>query len=324
MRNRVFRWTLGAVVSAFVTGVLVLQTTPERFHHLLSRVDPYFMGVALAVYLVCNLVRTMRFNELAGGGGPGLAKMYYLNAQYNFYTAIFTGVGEFSYPVILNRRHGVPFGAGMENLLVARAYDALFLAAAFSTSVVMLFTGSAQRAGVYIAVLLAAVTLLVAYGSGAVASFAQGAVGGLARRTGWISAGRVERILVDMGRSLSEGRRASVHIRLFLYTAVMWFAACFVFFCIFKSLGVGLAPLQTVFVATAVNLMSVVPVATIGGLGVKEAGVAGALVMLGFGKEEAVPLGMLARLFSLSFLFVLLAAAFVIGRAGGYREGTGR
>lgn len=314
LKSKGLRYGVAVVFSSVILIYLFLYISPDRVWSLLSVAHLPYIGVALVCYLGGNAFKALRFNYLIKDRSPSFVKMYYLNSKYNFYTSMIAGVGELSYPIMLKKMFGVSTGVGASSVVLTRIYDLLFLGMSFIFAVSILLSGKAMKISVVIAIGLCIFMIVLAYGSDHIAVLAARTVqllfGGKDRK--FIN--KVVASLNDMSVSLRSNKSLAVHMRLFLSTVPIWILVFFVFFFLFLAFNVNLTLVQVIFVGASVNLMGALPVKAIGGLGFLEAGLAGVLLLLGFEKYQAVSLGLLVRLLSFSYLFVLVAFASVAYR----------
>ena len=118
-------------------------------------------------------------------------------------------------------------------------------------------------------------------------------------------AARIKQLLTSFGL---DNRRK---IFFFLFTIAAWLMSFFIYYSIFKSLHKDISAVSTVFLVTGVSLISILPLQTIGGLGLNEAGLTGLLMFSGHDAAAAAALGVSVNLLHL-VLSVILPIPFVL------------
>lgn len=320
LKSRMLRWGAGAVLSIVILTYLIVYVSTDRAWSLLSTISLLYAALALISYLISNAVKALRFNYLIASCNPSFVKMFYLNSQYNFYTAMIAGIGELSYPLMLKKMFGVPSGVGVSSVVLTRIYDLLFLSMVFVFAISSFLTGHMMKVALLTTISISVLMLVLAYFSDIFAKYLEGIFSLLFVKTGWSFTGRIARTLCDLSVELRQTKKLEIHMHLFLYTVLAWIFVFIVFYLLFMAFGVQLSLVQVTFIGAAFNLIGVLPIKTFGGLGYLEAGLAGILLLLGFEKYLAVSLGILVRLLSFSFVFIMLFIGFLGYKVFFWRE----
>jgi hypothetical protein len=104
-----------------------------------------------------------------------------------------------------------------------------------------------------------------------------------------------------------------IYLCLSIHTLFIWTSSLLFFFYAFKAFSSPISLFHAMFIASAMNLTVLLPITTIGGFGVKEAVLAGLLIVAGlFDYKSAITLGIMVRMVSFAANFVLLGFAFLV------------
>ncbi len=101
---------------------------------------------------------------------------------------------------------------------------------------------------------------------------------------------------------------------LMLYTGLAWASEAGRLYCVIRSLGVAITPLEALFIVAAISLALIVP--TPGGLGGVEAAFLGVLPLFGVATQVAVVVAFMDRLISYYGIIAAGLPAFVLSRRG--------
>lgn len=110
-----------------------------------------------------------------------------------------------------------------------------------------------------------------------------------------------ETLLASAKASLAEESTQRSAFVLFLMTLLIWSCYFSVFYCLMLAIGMDVSPFLTVAVVSGMTLTSIIPIQTVGGLGLIEIGQSSLYVLAGLSISEAA-----SRSLTVSALFLLL------------------
>ena len=262
---------------------------------------------AYVLFLVTNICKTVRFRLLLGKVIVNFSKLYFLIALYNFITTFFPGgLGEASYPWLLKRNNVSNVGVGITSVVMTRMYDCIFLSIVLLVSTLQLFSfvSAGQSIFVFFAFLIICIVFLLFFDK--IILIFDKIVCALVSGTRFCSVYNDISFVDDILASVVSSKSMKVHFWFFLTTFVVWVLALSFYKLTFYAFSAPLGFVHVMFVTAVLNLISVVPLNTIGGIGVKEATLSGVLIYFGLPPKEAISLAMAVQVATLPANFVLL------------------
>lgn len=277
----------------------------------LEEVSFFFLFSAMSAYFLSNIIKTIRFRLLLAKSRISFDVLFHVTASYNFLTAILpAGSGELSYPLLLKQKTGSSIGFGLHSVLVTRIADLLVIVLGCIYSWALLIPFIPMQ----LVIVITAGTIFivsVCFYYGEASKHLDDFIHMVEVKTKFKPLRAVGNILNDMNGEYRTLKKEKMIYKILLCSCFQWILAFLSFYLIFRAFNTEITFLQALYIVTSLNLLSILPVNTIGGIGIKEAALAGLLLLIGFGKEEALSLGILVRLMSLLFLFILMIVAFV-------------
>ena len=297
-------WGLAIGISlALLLAVLAQVDWQEAIQMLHQAAWPFVFG-AIFLLMVEGVVTAIRIGVFTPSR-PGFATCLQVNAHYVLLLILLPArLGEMGAVLLFRRHFRQGAGAALMSVLSQRLFDLAILGSLFlllGLSLASLLT--AFQTAFLAAALLICLPLGLFYLDRplAVAAIA------LRRKHGPRPSGFRHHIL----RLLLQARiwhRHGLTRRTLLYgialTAAKWACNLGSLALLFFAIHLSLTPMESTWVASAYNLLAVLPIQTVGGLGIGEAGLAGLLTLNGLPLGLAVGASLLVRL-------VLIAAPFL-------------
>jgi len=297
-------------VSIGILALLFWQIDPETLRRPLAAMSLPSLAAPIGLFAVALMLNGLRLRALANGEGrQDRAPWFRLAALHQSLVMLAPGgLGDLTFPALAGRLAGLNPLAGIRTLLAFRIQD-LWTLLVFGISALLLSLARLERET---ALLFAIVPL--ALGSLHFADDLTRAALRLGIRCAALAPRfirarmepRLARFASDLSETLSHRRRAASA----LLTLGAWTATLIAFHALFLAAGFELPLVHTILLLVGVNLVGAVALFTIAGLGVAEAGLAGLLMALGTGREEALALALVVRPAS---LICLLAACLLVG-----------
>ena len=308
-RSRVLLNVVTVVVTAFFSYIALSNIDLNKVWHTLQTCDLWWLLPALAVFMLGNLARALRWQSLfAPERRPPLAPV--ANAMFvgYFYNNILPArAGEpIRIIVLANRSEAAPVEI-VGTVVLERLYDVLAILVVFFVAEPWLphvsWFGAAAVAAIVLAVGIAAVaTVLVVYGDRPV----RWLLGPLSRLR-WISADRLERTVVELVHGLSGLRRPAVALQAFFWTTVAWLLSAFAAWLVTLAFPLDLPFSAGILLVVAVGLGMILP-SPPAAVGVFEGAALIALKAYGIPHDEALPYALVLHV--LNFVpFVVIGAA---------------
>lgn len=303
-RGSLLLWGLAIGGSlALLLGVLLQVDWHAAASMLRLAAWPFVLG-ALALLMVEGIVTALRIGVFTPSR-PGFATCLKVNAHYVLLLMLLPArLGEMGAVLLFRRYFRQGAGAALMSVLSQRLFDLAILGSLFMllglslASLLTFFQTAFLAAGLLVCLPLGLFYLDRPLAAAAIA---------LRRKHGPRPSGFRHHVL----RLLLQARiwhRHGLNRRTLLYgialTATKWACNLSSLALLFFAIHLALTPLESAWVASAYNLLAVLPIQTVGGIGLGEAGLAGLLAINGLPLGLAVGASLLVRL-------VLIAAPFL-------------
>lgn len=330
-RSAVWIWGVSILVSGAALAWVLSQLDLSDLARVLTNVKPGFMTLALAALVTETVLASVRLRVLlAPRPAAGFADCVKMTSLHGVYLVLLPArIGELAYLLLLNRIARQRLGAAVGNLVYQRLSDTVVLAVLFLSTVLLAFMEHARSIVLW---------FIIAGGSAAVLACWLS----LPRLLTMVSViclqwfgrrARLARTVVLLALQASRWSRRIMRIQVRLSVLALtfgaWLAAAATVVCLFHAFNAALDWEQMVLAGIAVQVIGAIPVYTVGGLGVAEAGLAGVLMAFDVETARAVTLALAVRLALvlgqvavLALVFPVAAAAGHLAPASGARPGT--
>ena len=292
---------LSILVAVLAYSLVFRGTSLGAMGAAFRAIEEQWLAGSLALMALLQLLRLWRWGLLVRAVQPVSAGSVARIGSIGFMaTDLFPlRLGEFVRPVLLDRRAGVPFGAGMATILVERFLDVLALLALLFATLALadLPTTLPQLGGWTIdleaarGILLAAVLLLAVPVLGLLVA-GDRAVALADRATGFLPGGlraKVLALLESFVQALRAIGRPGTLTLAALLSGAAWLVSSGVAWLLLQAFGFdSFGPIEAAVVTLFVAVALMMP-APAGGVGVFEAGAAVALLFYGVDASNAAP-----------------------------------
>ncbi|MEM7405643.1 MAG: lysylphosphatidylglycerol synthase transmembrane domain-containing protein [Pseudomonadota bacterium] len=289
-------WLAGLVMVMTVLATVYALTDPATLSARFASVR-WSWFVAAAILLLSEGCFTAWRLRVFTPGPPSFRACLHISAWFVlFLVALPARVGEVAAAFLLKHFAGQSTAPALTNLLTQRALDLMFLIAVF-----LLLSAAVSSLPSGPEVLGLAIALFVALAIGVwrleqLLALAANAT----LRAGNITGVGIFRSLARAALKARSWRRhyltTSVMSMGFVVTLLKWLANLGGLALLLHAFGVPVGWAEKFLLAAAFNFLAVVPLQTVGGVGLSEVGLAGALVAFGLTLEDAVAISVLVRL----------------------------
>ena len=302
---RIFRQLLPYLGSSLFIWLLLRQIGFRAVWRLLSSVDMSWLFVGFGWYLLTNILRSYRFGTLLTFGYwkplrllPDMILLSFLN------NVLPARSGELTFPYLLQRRHNIPLGDGLTYLLIVRIFDLLAVATLFIVFALLerhQLANSVSQALSSVSFLLLPVLLMLAalpwLGSYCLL------LGEKLLRLLRLDERQNGQKLLALGQRIVVAMRqvhhADTYSRVFLWSILGWLTTFAWFAAFLRAIHLP-TPYPLVIVgATFATISKAIPLVTVGGFGVHEAGWSLGFLLVGMSLETAVASGFAVNMLTL-------------------------
>jgi uncharacterized protein (TIRG00374 family) len=306
-----------AILASILLAILLYKISPGQIIVALKQTS--FPAVAMSAFLYgsANVMRSLRFKIISASENVGAVNFFFVTCVYNLFTGLMPiGTGELSYPYLLKRYYHLSFSENVSTVLLARALDFVVIFSFFLASLIALQRvllpnwGQIVLPGLGLIFLL--LILLFAY-SGA-RGFLVALLDDVVRKAHAKRFKHVNAVLQafqSLSRALERDVSPTALVWSMLLTSLVWTTTYALLHLLFLGMGHRLNFWQVVFSSSLVIVAMILPLQGIAGFGTQEAGWAAGLIILGFGREQAITMGFGVHV--ILFIFLLLLGGIGLG-----------
>ncbi|MCG8450642.1 MAG: flippase-like domain-containing protein [Pirellulales bacterium] len=291
-KKSVASWLAGLLISSILLGLVIFQIEPDDFLKLAGRINSYYFIPGIIFLFLEGIFTSLRVHKL-NSGRLAFATSLRVTAWYVLFLLIIPArLGELSMVVLLNRHMNLSYGSAVTNLLVQKLLDLLVLALVFLFSSVVVFELFQMEILVIIAfvIVMAMIVILLRL---------EGILTIIAAYTFRFRAIISRKILFNILRSRSWARHHMTQklvLEACSVTFLKWLCNIAGFICIMYSLDLSFGMFRDILVSITYNFLAIIPLQTIGGIGLGEAGLMGILALFGMPLTSAASASILMRI----------------------------
>ncbi len=300
-----------AVAVALVVGLYAL-TDRETLTSLLRTVDPTWLALSFVFFCLGTAIRARRFEVLTRPHSEKTIAPYLrVTAIHQLLLMVFPfRMGEFSYPVLMRSHLGRAIPHGVGDLVLVRLLDLVLAGTCFGLGLLALPRLAA--AGNEMLVIAGVVVALGAFGLlklPAAIHLSRSLLLGLSRVAPVSSPHSARRFMRELDHSVRRAGRETLAPAAALSMAATAAGVVRIYF-LLAAFQLDISLLASTLLVGASNLLGLIPLHGFGGLGPKQAGMAGILVLLGIASTSAASLTLLCQATIILFVGVLALVAY--------------
>ncbi len=305
-------WVVAGAVSLGLLGLVAAQLDGSALAAAADRISWTLAAAAVALFMAEGLLCALRMHMVAGGRGGFPAAMRVTAWHGIWLVALPMRLGEVAWVVAMRRAYGWNVATAAACAAVQRLLDLAVVAAILLLTMPAAFGLHDDRLPALLA--LAAALCLLAFAGSATLHVWLRLLSRLVIGAGR-PRGRRRRFLVSAGRArhwLESVRNRRLMRRCVVPTALAWTAVVAAWWTVGQAVGLDLAPAEFGFAAAGGNLVAALPVQSVGGLGLLEAGLVGIAAWFGAPAGTAALAALGVRLASLAGTGLFWAAALAL------------
>ncbi|HQX27335.1 MAG TPA: lysylphosphatidylglycerol synthase transmembrane domain-containing protein [Alphaproteobacteria bacterium] len=294
--NKPLLWGVSLVISLGLLALVIMQVDVGQAASMFQNISSVLLGVAF-VFLVMEGIATALRLWLFAGKRPCMSEALKANAWYVLLLVILPArLGEVAAVVVLERYLGQKYGAAAMSIIMQRLYDMIVLGTIFLIALLGLGDFVDKTFMSIASLALIGFVLFV-----------------LVRLEFFLTIAAVifKKAPKKLYRLILQARLYSRHgfkIRdiplALLFTFIKWVSNLAALVFLFMSLHLGLGMFENITVAAAYNFLAIIPLQTIGGIGIGEAGLALLFTGTGLDVSTAASASLMIRFVILIFPFI--------------------
>lgn len=310
-------WVTGILASLLLLAAVLSQLDWQVFTRMARNVDTSLLLLSLLLLFIEGAATALRLRWFAADR-PGILPALQANAWYAVLIVLLPArLGEVAAVLVLEKYLGQTRGGALMSIIAQRLFDLLVLSALFLLALITASDILPWSMTGLVAVLVIAGAWLAILRMECFLALAGTAI----LRTGKARKPSLKRSVLRVLLQARTWRRHAYNRSLgrgaLLLTILKWSATLGAISLLFTNLYPPMGLSSALLASTAYNFVAVIPIQTIGGLGVGEAGLAAILFGMGIALPTAVAISLFARLVLILFPFLFLAAVFIIARLRG-------
>ena len=293
VKMRLYAWVVSTAASAALLGLVLFFADVDTVFMLVRQMPWWLLLLGVGVLLLEGVCSALRI-KLMIRGPVSLRDAFIVTAWWVFGLATLPArLGELAGMHMLQRRLGHSFGEALNNLSVQRLFDVAILFAVGAVAVAAQAPFIDRSVVVVLSGVLACVVLFALVNLAAAFAAIARVLLPLRRRGGFRQVLRTLLQARRAARSLLTRRRLAA---LAGVSVAKWGFNLGGLALVILAFVPALAALQGVSVAVIYNLSAVIPLQTVGGIGIGEVSLAGGLAWYGHGAATAASAAILLRL----------------------------
>jgi uncharacterized membrane protein YbhN (UPF0104 family) len=294
MIAKISRYTF--VFSFILLGAIICSADWRIIARTAHEVTFVPIVLCLVAFVVLQVAKAGRFSVfLPEDFDYNNVIFFHVVVRHSFYLLVLPArLGDIFYSSLVKYQTRIPHRVAVTTLLIAYIYDLLILCLLvligsyyfrgnFPVSINILILGLAGLALILIIFLVPSLKLLSSF---------------LKKRFGFSKNQLSKKMCVSLDQVASEleGRhKIGIHLQMLFFTIISWLCMSLMFWLVFEMFHISLGFFQIVFTVALVNLFSLIPIQTIGGFGLREAGMASAFLLFGMSVQESSSYAISAR-----------------------------
>ncbi len=305
-RRRARIWVVSFIVSVMLLGGLLSQLDIGLFNATIQHIRTDMAIIAVCCAFLSNLAMSWRLGVLMRNRTMH-SFWHRLNVTlfHETYLAVLPArLGEIAYIIMLQKRFSIPVGAAIANLAFQRLCDLLIVICLLAIGLAIL-AAEGHVAGYYVlpCIIIIICLIITIHKTDRVASvFAMGIMRILGRRKRWQR--RLLSTLFSIRGWYMHRLSYSEYFEVVLATLVGWLCTLGVIYFCLRAIQINLNIGEILSIGSAYNLISAIPIQTIGGFGANEAGLASLFMLFGWSYVLAISMSLTTRLLLLVIPFV--------------------
>jgi len=294
-------------------GLLVSQIRFDEFAATFRRIPASLVAAGFAAALASYLLKALRY-ALVLRSGAGVGRLFGVTVAQNVIGQLFPArAGDVGYVLLVKRAGIASYGHGVASLLVCRFVD---LAVLWGMYVFAMSRLDLQSAVVrWVAIVIAAGLLVAVLAVAGLLFFRQAAVRTLERvfrvlRLDQLAVAR--RVWDEVRTAASQSARMwsfGVVLGVLGLSLLIWAARVSWNYLVWCAVGAPLNLAQIIFITSLGDLLGLLPIFVLGGVGTADAVNAGVLVAFGYAGNAAAGATLLNRVLTTAYQLLLSAVA---------------
>lgn len=299
-------WLLAASISTVLLVLVLIQMDIAVLIQTASGLSASLLFTAVFLLSAEGLLTSLRI-RLFTNNQPPLTEALYANGWYVLLLNILpVRLGEVAAIFIFERLLKQARGAAMMSVVAQRLLDIIVLSSCFVllAAVATIFSSSVLAIGIAVAIIATATAVIVKL------PLLLTGIASLLLQTGWRHGARQRGVLrlVLQARSWQRHQSDAAQLSLgSLLTVLKWLSAFAAIGCLLLATGVPLSAFELLCISVAYCALAIVPLQTLGGIGLGEAGLALMLTAMGVATGQAVACSLITRAVLLLFPLLFLA-----------------
>lgn len=283
------------IITVVLVVILLSQIKIKHIFTTISTISPEWILVGFVLYIFSYFLRALRFNILLDGK-VSVKDLFAIVSVHNMVNNILPArTGELSYVYLLKKTKSVPVGEGIATLMIARIFDFIVISMLFFVSVMNIKELPVVISNILLIiaaflVLLVLILISLAYHGNKF----MGIIDKTAIRLN-LDKINVVNFLIKKGKETTESfgiiQSRKVILYCFLFSILVWGFNYLLAYILLNGMNISLVFWKVIVGSTLSVFTTILPIQSMGGLGVYEGAWAIGFMSLGISKEVAIASG---------------------------------
>lgn len=300
--------TLALSICMFV--VILFYADWDKIDNYISRINIFTVSAIFILLLAMAAFRAIRI-ECAISSKLSFWQYYLISMRHTFYLSVYPArLGEISFVNIMHRLSYINWSKIIKSLFLIRLHDLLMLVLLYVASSIFLDIHEKHTVYILFFLILFLIILSIFYINSIYAFLSHRAANKPNSIINHITI-LLEKFFPNNYESSTEEKKKYRQSWMLILTFLIWLSMSMLYGVTFYSFDLTFKLMELIYIVCIVSLSSIIPIQTIGGVGVKDAALIFSLSTLGESAENAVTIAVTARLV-IYFSSLLLSAFFLI------------
>ncbi len=313
-RTSPFIWISATVISLILLSLVISQVDWDLAVDILLTSSPLFLLCSIILFLTEGVFTTLRFYLLTPNK-PRMSSCYKVTAWYVIFLILLPArLGEIIVVLLLKQYLNQNTSPALMNVLVQRLFDVIILSSIFLVTALTLTSFSdSHYLNIVAIIVILLVSIVLFWLDYFLTILAKIIIGKHTRpKIKWLR--HILRMILQARIWHRHRLTTLISIQTIVITFCKWSCNLGGFVMLMKALHLPLAISNSVVLGAAYNFLAIIPLQTIGGFGISEAGLTSLLVLTGMSLTLAASATIIVRLIIIlvPFLFWFIVMLFNI------------
>jgi hypothetical protein len=319
-----FRFLIAFIITGFFIFTLFKNLNIQDFKQYIKNADLFLLFAAFIVYIVINLIRSLRVLILSAIRFREFDNLFFINARHYFFNKILPAkLGELSLVYFLKKEQDIAYTRGLGLLFYLRIIDILFIPLFFTSALFLNYSKSISGLNYFtliiIAILVFILIVLILFFINKILYFTLKFFKFLPVKIKWLNKKFYYYFLEKTQKFNDVVKDFAViktNTKIIFLSLINRFFILTLFYLVFISFGISMSFIVFIIVSTLSFITEAIPINGFGSFGTFEAGWTIGFIIFGYSNKISLISGFITNVVIFIFTIILLILAFFSSRRG--------